>query len=99
MGCAVGIGHGLCWRATVVDTDHVLVPAHQTWDGQDCLEVYIDPGNRNVEHFDTGDSSTPSNTSFPSTGVDSGEWICIALEQLAEDQTAVRRLKFPSTET
>ena len=73
--------------ATIVDTDHVFVPAHESWNGQDCLEVYIDAGNRDVEGYH-GTFTDAQQYVFSSTGADANEWICLGLNPLAEDQTA-----------
>ena len=75
--------------ATVVDTDHVFNTAHAGWDAQDALEVYLDPANRNVDRYDLAGFVDSQEWVLSSTGVDDGEWICLALYPLAEDQTAV----------
>ena len=78
--------------ATVVDTVHTFNATHITWNTEDALEVYLDAGNRNEEGYDYA-SATPFSTAqewvMSPTGVGDDEWICIALDQLPPDQTAV----------
>lgn len=77
--------------ATVVDSDHVLLPTYVSWDGQDCIEVYIDPGNRNIESYQETFADAQQYV-FASTGVDSGEWLALGNTPVGPDQTAVPEL-------
>ncbi len=80
--------HMIYVAVTVVDTDHVFQEAFSVWNGQDSLEIYVDPANRNTVDFNATYADAQG---FMISTTPSGEssWICLGGTPLASDQTAV----------